>query len=499
MKDHSKKLNEIKESNESVFGELFGFGKEQEVQGIGQIEKVGTGKYRIGNSLITGIQGASDSEILNYDFKNSSLDWILDCVFEGALVLDLDKGILKSFGGVWKKGVFKGLAFSNHSTASFGIKGQKGQVQFGDQTVKPRYVPSYNTWNASVLDFFDGTIDRETGGILGMQDAVNGPIQQSLNILTLTPGKALNISVSSKLPVRGPAGKMQAAPVSAVHKIVMIKRIDSNSSDITLEVTNGETGQLSKKTFPWSEFKKAGASSMVFQPNVTQSFFGIDLKDKSVSAEVMDSGKNTLSHSPDSEDDTNKKLAGTQQTFDLRLIPYLNLDKPAPGASGKIEPGIKETEAYFYSPTADYLNKFNAVKKNIENGTFQSDINLISSGIKNGLIKGYYDNPALANMFNNIQGGGSAYKDYVMPLRRLGDFMVYFVDRIYDKGDNAKSNEPIQNLIKSKLKKVLNIDSYIKAAQTTATTASPAAVTQKPQPKIKMKEGIVKAIRDIIS
>jgi hypothetical protein len=504
MKDHSKKLNDLKENSNAIFIEAIGlrnpfYKKEEPQYGIGQIEKIDTGQYRMGNSLITGIQGVSDSEILNYDWKNSSLDWLLDCVFEGILVLDLDKGILKSFGGVWKKGVFKGLAFSNHSTASFGLKGQSGQVQFGDETVSPRYVPAYNTWNASVLDFFDGTIDRETGGILGMQDAVNGAVNKKINILTLTPGKSLNISVRSKVPVRGAGGKMQAAPVSAVHKIVMVKRIDSRSSDITLEVTNGETGQASIKNFPWSEFKKAGIGSMTFQPNVNQSFFGLDLKDKSVSAEIMDSGKDTLSHSPTSDDETNKKLAKTQQTFDLKSIPYLNLDKPAPGAAGKITSGMKDTEAYFYSPTSDYLNKFNEVKKGIESGTFQSDINLIASGVKNGLIKGYYDNPSLANMFNDVKGGESAYKDYIMPLRRLGDFMVYFVDRIYIQGDNTKPDEKTQDLIKTKLKKVLGIDSYIKAVAPAAAPATAPAAAKKPQGKFNMKEDIVKAIKNIIS
>ena len=500
MKDHSKKLHDLKENSESIFGELFGSGKKTPEVTHGVIQKIDTGKYRMGNSLITGIPGATDSEILNFDWENSALNWLLDCEFEGILNLDLDKGVLNSFGGIWKSGVFKGLAFSNHSTASFGIK-EDSKVQFGDGVIKPRYVAPYNTWKVSPVAFFDGTIDRETGGILGIPDAANGPISKPLSILSLVPGKSIEISVRPKLPVRGSSGKMEAAPVSAVHSIKMIKRIDSRSSDITIEVTNGETRKVLSKTFPWSEFRKGGIQSTQFIPGQTLNFFGLDLSEKNVTAEVVESGKNKLSHAPAQNADIEKKLATSQQVFDLKKLPYINIDKPAPGASGKMEPGMKVTEAYFYLPTTDYLNKFNEVSKNINSGVVASDIDIIASGIRSGLITGYYDNKILAPIFNNVVGGNSAPEGYAMPLKRLGDLIQFFVDRIYVQGDNAKINKPIQDLIKSKLKKALDIDSHIKstapaASAPEATTAPSAPVVPKINPK---NESIINSLKNIIS
>lgn len=501
MKDHSKKLNNLKENNESIFGELFGFGKKSPQPTYGMVQKIDVGKYRMGNSLITGIPGATDSEILNFDWENSSLSWLLDCEFEGILNLDLDNGVLKSFGGVWKKGVFKGLAFSNHSTASFGVKGDS-QVQFGDGIIKPRYVAPYNTWKVSPLEFVDGTIDRETGGVLGIPDAANGPVSKVLNILSLVPGKSLQISVRSKLPVRGSSGKMEPAPVSAIHSVKMIKRIDSKNSDISIEITNGETNKVFSKTFPWSEFRKSGVQSMQFTPGQTLNFFGLDLSDKNVSAEIVESRKSSLSHSPERDAAVEKKLATSQQVFDLKKLPYINIDKPAPGVSGKMEPGMKMTEVYFYLPTTDYLNKFSEVSKNIENGVLTSDIDIIASGIRSGLISGYYDNKILAPLFNGVVGVGKAPDGYALPLKRLGDFLQFFVDRIYVQGDNAKINKPVQDLIKNKLKKVLQIDSYIKlvAAEPGTTSPSNQAPTEPIKPKIKLKnESIINSLKNIIS
>lgn len=325
MKDHSKKLNNLKENNESIFGELFGFGKKNPETPHGLVQKIDVGKYRMGNSLIVGIPGATDSEILNFDWKNSALSWLLDCEFEGVLNLDLDKEVLKAFGGIWKKGVFKGLVFSNHSTSSFGLKGQDSQVQFGDGVIKPRYAAPYTTWHVSPMNFVDGTIDRETGGILGVSDSPNMQITNTFNILSLIPGKAIKIISKSNLPVRTDSGKMGTAP-SVIHTIKMIKRIDAINSDITLEITNGDNQEVFIKTFPWSEFRKGGIESLYFTPGKTINFFGIDLSNKKVFAEVIETGKSSLSHEP--------------QTSVKPETPT----KPQPSVSKGVQPKIRLSE-----------------------------------------------------------------------------------------------------------------------------------------------------------
>lgn len=542
MKESSKRFQELKNESDKIFQEaitdyrlrnpiikakaamddtgeektFYGFQspiykkekeKEKEGEDAGSvIQKIGTGKYRMGKSIIHGLQGASESEVLNYDWENSTLDWLLDCEFEGILNLDLKKGILQSFGGIWKSGVFKGLTFGNHSSASFGVKGQDSKVEFGDGVIKPRYVPSYATWHVSPMAFVSGTIARETGGIFGKPDAPNGPVTQSFNVLTLAPGKSLKISVSSKLPVRGQGGKMEKAPVSAVHEIRMIKRIDSNNSDVTLEIINGENNKVVKETFPWSEFRKSGEKSLIYNPGQNMGLLnmaGIDLSDKSTSSEVVEGSKGSLISSPQKDAEAEKKLATTQQTFDLKKVPYLNIDKPAPGASGKIEPGMKETEVYFYSPNTDYLNKFNEVSKNIESGVMTSDMDIIASGIRNGVITGYYNYPFLKELFNNVQGGEAAPEGYAVPMKRLNDFYQYFVDRIYSQGDNGKINKPVQDLIKRKVKRALGVDAKIKAQQASgAEEAQPETGGVTPTPKkveAPVAEGVLISMRKIIS
>ena len=504
MKDHSKNLKNLKENSDTIFNELFG-SKKQEVEGNKFIEKIGTNKFRMGNSIILSVQGATETEMLSYDWENSSLDWLLECVFTGILNLDLKKGILNSFGGEWKVGVFRGLSFGNHSKASFGIKGQESKVKFGDGVVKPRYVAKYDTWKVSPMAFVSGTIDRESGGILGMPDAHNAPVTTPFNILTLTPGKQLAISVASKLPVRGDNGKMQKAQPTATHTIKMLKRIDSKSSDVSLEITNGETSKSITQSFPWSEFLKNGIKSLMYVPGETMGLLklaGIDLSEKNTTAEVNETGKSTLTQSSAQNVAIEKQLAKTQQTFDLKKVPYLNIDKPAPGASGKMEPGMKNTEVFFYLPKADYLNKFNEVKRNIESGQMAADIDLIVSGIRNNVINGYYDNLFLKNMFNNIQGGKATPAEYAVPMKKLNDFMQFFVDRIYVQGDNGSVDKATQDAVKSKIKKALAIDSYIKPEAQVPGAEVPAKTVAPPKKKgsqVQMTESVRDAVRNIIS
>lgn len=506
MENHSRKINKIKKDSDSVFSEIFGFGKKKNKPNmpVGAVQKIGN-IYRMGKSVITSIQGASEMDFLSYDWESSPLSWLIDCEFEGSLWLDLKKGILVSFGGIWKDGVFLGKSFSAVKNASFGVPGsENNNVEFGKPGVSsPIYYPSYDSWHAPFINFKSGTIHDGYGGILGMEDAKIGPVTNSFNLLTLLPGYELVFKMNSSTPVRGDKGRMERAPVNTIHRIKMLKRIDSKSSDIELKIENGETNKEYFKDYPWTEFVEDGGNALIYGRGGGLSDwmkgFGIDLSSGGVTAEVRVSGKSNLKDLPYNKVGVEKKLATSQQSFDLKKIPYLNIDKPYNGSDGKFKPGLKGSEAYFYMPRTEYLNKFNEVKRNIESGVMAADMDMIASGIRNGVITGFHNNLYLKSIFNNIKGDEQTPDDYASALGRLDDFMRYFVDRIYKQGDNGSINKPVQDIIKGKIKSSLRVDSYIKNSNQAPGTKKPQRAKGKTIKPISLSESIVYSMKKIIS
>lgn len=482
MKDQSKKLQNLKEDSNAVFQELFGLGKKQEepeVIGTGYVEKVGEGMYRMGNSLITGLVNTVEAEIMHFNWADSKLNWLLDCEFEGVLNLDLRNEVLIAFAGIWKSGVFRGKTFANSEISSF----EGGEFGVAG-VVKPVFVPEYTRWKTNPINFADGTILRETGGILGIEDAPNGPITGDINIISIPPRRTIEIRLRSNV----------------IHKINFIKRIDDVSSNFVIEIENGETNQVEKKTIGWESFRMNGGKDMVFNPNKSASILGFKLSDRIVSAKVVSTGKASLKTF--TQPGEQAPPAG-QESLELSNIPFLGINKiPRKGGS--------ETSIYFNFPTQNHLQGYNNAVKSIKNGWIKSYITQAKSALDNNVITGA---PVNYRYLSGLIGTdadadvNTLDKDLINSLNGLENFLKYFVDTMVrrvrktgkEKGIMDIQDEIGKNIVKNRLKSLLGVESEEEKIPTTTPSAAP--VAKKP-PKLKVprakNESIRRTIRDII-
>ena len=471
MKYQSKKLQELKKDNSVVFEGIFGKKKVPQ-QGTGQVQIIGIGKYRMGNSIITKIHGTSEAGLTNYDFANSDLNWLLDAKFEGVLNLDLDKGILKSFAGVWMEGVFKGLVFGNGSTFEGG--------KFGDGITKPVYHPPFDTWKTSPLNFIDGTINRETGGLLGIPNAPNGVVD-NVNLISIEPGKSLTIKLKNNI----------------IHKINFKKRIDSMNSDFTIEVVNGETGEIKDKTFDWANSKQS--LNKPFYPYKLQEFLGLDLSAGVISATISTSGRDTLSHKSDGSQVPNS-LAKEQQQFSFADMPFLGISGIPRGKGGTPD------KIYFNFPTANHKNSHGKVVSLIKQGWIKSYITQIKTALEQGVLRGA---PATHQYLSNIIGKDADAdittmdQDLVNSLNGMENFLKYFVETMVRRVRKSGAEKGLTDVvdvkgkeaIKNKLKELFGLTEPLKQKVVKKTAPSGGS-------KIKnkfLKEGIREAVREIIS
>ena len=481
MKDQSNKLHELKENSNAVFQELFGK-KEAPQQGAGQIVKIGPGNYRMGKSVITGLQGASDTEILNYDFESSKLSWLLDCHFEGILNLDLKRGELEAFAGTWKSGIFQGKIFGNKSVFEGGQFGVPGQIA-------PKYVPTYDTWKTSPMNFGNGTIDRETGGILGIPNAPDGEIKGDINIISIQPGKSITIKLRNNV----------------VHTINFLKRIDSRNSDFTIETIDGATKKSTNKTFEWADSKNALMKP--FNPYKTASFLGLDLSAKVVSATISSSGKDTLTHKAQGGARVEPKaLSKELQVMKLAELPFLGISKIT-------RPTNKAGEAvslYFNFPTPEHKAGHGKVVQSIKQGWVKSYITQLRTAITNKALKGA---PSTHKYLANIIG-----EDPELDVNELGDenlvnsingienFLKYFVNTTVSnvrksgaqKGITGVDDKIGRETINNKLKELLGVAEAAPEEKTpVATKAAPKSSLNKGANVV--KESVRSAVREIIS
>lgn len=479
MKGQSKKLKELKESNSAVFEGIFRK-KEYPQKGAGQVIKIGPDKFKMGKSVITNLQGANYIELINFDFENSRLSWLLESHFEGILNLDLKKGELVAFAGVWKSGTFKGGSFGFGSVFEGGQFGVPGQIA-------PKYHPSYDTWKPSPMNFGEGTIYKETGGILGIPNAPNGPIKGDINIISIQPGKSITIKLRNNV----------------VHTINFLKRIDNKSSDFIIETIDGITKKTTRKTFEWADSKKA--LNKPFNPYKTLSFLGLDLSAKVVSAIISSTGKDILTHKVQGQKRVEpNKLSKQLRSMKLAELPFLGISRIKRPSNRGVEPFT----LYFNFPTESHKTGFNKIVKSIKQGWLKSYITQLRTALNNGVIKGA---PSTHKYLAKIIG-----EDSELDVRTLGDenlvnalngmenFLKYFVNTMVtnvrksgtQKGATGVDDTIGREVIDNKLKELLGV------------TKAPESATQpnaKPKPKktISRKnltsEGIRQAVREVIS
>lgn len=483
MERKIKELKNITENSNNVFKEIFGFGKKStqpEVTGLGQVTKIGEDTYLMGDyGVVTKLRGVSEHLFLNFDFKQSSISWLLDAKFKGELTLKLTgQPELTTFRGAWYSGTFKGKFFSQSSEFLGG--------QFGDFDSRPTLLSPYLNWKVSPWFFYDGVIENNMGGILGIEDLKPGFIDYSFNILAFKPGTLITIELND--------GK--------IHTVTCINRLGGKSRKFIYDVKSGYENSVTRVSYDWSDIRSS--SKIEFHKNTTINLqspikhINIFKLDVSVGIKSVSVSVAGTTGPVSAGNFSNIDFANTQQKYDLGKIPVIAIKAQQRGSSGKLMglPEAAKGYAYFYIPDQSYMNKFNEVVNNISNGNFQRDISLIKGAIKNGVLTGYDETfPYLASI---LPKGDTkvAPKEVKESLKRLEDFIRFFVDRIYIQGDNSKEDDARQQLLIDKLKSSIGIKV---APESQPTTASKPGASKKSS-KIKIPESIVRDfVRKIIS
>lgn len=494
MKYHSKKLNNLKENSDAVFEGLFSSKNQQNTtqQGSGQVVKVGDGKYRMGNSVITELKGAPEAVFLGYDFEKSSLKWLLDSVFEGKIEINLSTTPhgLVNFDGKWKSGVFKGKYFGPYSEFLGG--------QFGDENSSPNFLGNYENWKVSPHYFFSGVIKNSNEGVLGYRNLAFGNIDNSFNILSIPPGALVTIELNGGVK----------------HTIYCIERIGSGGNMLSYEVVNGKTEKKYEVSHDWFEIRGKTPTEFLKKTNINLQtanksieIFGLDISEGIVSA-VMSSAKTSgvvgsQFKKEEPKEKTEEELSKIQQHYDLSRAPFLGIKKL--GGDYYNEQGIlvknNVGRVYFNAPDAEELKQFENVVKNLNNRVLENDFRRLKSWLDAKAITGAPTKyPWLANLIGaDTVGRKIEDQKFIESLNRIEAFLKYFVDIIVKyagksnkaKGNTNVPNTQIQDLIKTNLKNYLGIKSAPASAPETPTTIKP-----KITPK---SESIVNSLKNIIS
>ncbi len=443
MNNQYKKLQNLRESNDAIFQELFGLGNKQQNQssGSGQVEKVGEGKYRMGNSVITELKGAPEAVFLGYDFEKSPLKWLLDATFEGGIEINLSTTphSLENFNGSWKSGVYKGKYFGPYSIFLGG--------QFGDESSEPLFLPEYVNWKANPHYFFSGKIKNSNEGVLGLRNLPFGKIQNSFNILSIAPGTMITIELNGGVK----------------HMIKCISRLGSNRF-FSYKVTNGKTKKEYEVTHEWSEIRGNSAVDFLKNTNINlQSsnksigIFGLDISEGIVSVSVSSPGTSGQVGSSFKPEETPADLSKKQVSYELANLPFLGIEKiPRKGGS--------ETSLYFNFPNTSIQDEFNNITGLLKQGWINSYIKQIKTAKDYGILSGA---PVNYNFLATLIGKDPSVdvknldKDTVNALNGLESFLKSFVNTmvrrvrktgaekgLYDVEDTI-GKEMIKNQIKS--------------------------------------------------
>jgi hypothetical protein len=475
MKHHSKKINEIKESNNFVFEGIFGNKKQNVVQqGSGQAEKVGQGKYRIGKSIVTELKGAPEAVFLGYDFEKSPLKWLLDSVFEGGLDINLSTTphSLVNFSGKWKSGVYKGQYFGRYSEFLGG--------QFGDESSSPKFFGPYNMWMTSPHYFFSGIMDNTKEGILGYRNLSFGNIKNSFNILSIPPGAVVTIELNG--------GKK--------HTIYCARRFSNKDNVLSYNIVNGKTNEEYEVTKDWADIRGNTPTEFLKKTNINLQtaskiieIFGLDISEGIVSASMSSAGSTSArkTEEPVKEpvEKTEEELSKTQQHYDLSRAPFIGIKKLGGEYWNENGESVKNNvgRIYFNAPDSEYLKQFENVVKNLDNKVIEADFRKLRSSLESGFISGAPVNyPWLANLIGKDKDSKKIEDArFLESLNRIEAFLKYFVDIIVKyagitnraKGNASEPNQQIKDLIKTNLRGYLGRPIAASGAKKTTTPSKP--------------------------
>lgn len=483
MNNQSKKLQNLRESSDAIFQELFGLGKKQAPAGpvyeddVIFIDSAHRMVFPKTNSTI-------EKPLPNYgvwaDIKWESPDfnWLIDASFQASAAKISGKGDSRKVEEfqdcIWVGGDFRGNKF---------IRGQ-----FNGGTFVGQFGPGAK-WNTSPFNFIDGT-NRETETILGLPNISNLRKDKfKFNIIAVTPGNDITINLAN----------------GVTHKISVLKRLDDRSSIFSYEVTNGSNKEKKVVNLKWNQLRGQNAaefqSNTVFAtnaiPGVFTKFFMLPFESPIKDIEI-DSSQSFEQPQWTEKEETPADLSKKQVSYELSRLPLGIPSIPRKG-EGKDTIG----NIYFNFPSATEQAGFNEVVKALDKNWLSAYIKKVKAALDNGVISEIpAQYPYLANLMkSNIVSEAAPIIDQDTQNALLGieNFLKYFVGtmvRRFRKSGAEKGLYDVEdtigrNAIKNKLKMQLGV----KPQQAVpAQTSAPA--TKQPVRKQKVAES--KSVKDYV-
>lgn len=511
MKDHSKKLNDLKETNSSIFEGILGYkaGKTaasdknwNKQVSMGNLTKNGflfeneyiqvnpdeSVVFRNGSIVKEVVTGWPSLRELNFSDKNYR--WLVeDGVKFSCERMSVRNGVISFIRGRWLSGVFRG-------SSMVGVKFDGGYFDGG--------IFEAGSWGVGAFNFINGRWDVD-GSILGKRDITN--INQNkfnFNIIAVVPG--------TKIVIQMQDGKS--------HEITVLKRLDSKNSDFYFNIKSYGVEKPVPAKISWSSIRENSEqefnTNTVFSnsqiPKLFTEVFNLQFTSPIIKVIVTNSEDYTQSVDlgVKEKEKTEEELSKTQEEYDLSNAPFIGI-KSLPDDEDAYwdERGVLVKNnigrVYFNAPDAVYLKQFENVVQNLNNNIIASDFTKLKSLIDNKIINGAPANYLwLANLIGkDTLGNKIEDKNIINSLNRIEAFLRYFVDIIVkyagkksrEVGKANIPNDKVKELIKINLRNILGVKFGEQPHG-----EQPVTQKTKIQPKIKPKnESIVSSLKDIIS
>lgn len=452
MNNQSKKLNELKKTNDSIFKEIFGFGKKpDENKSYYENDDILIDSQlrliikKTNSTIEKPLPTAGDWSQM--DWTSNELNWLEGSEFKAQSAMVNKEHKVEQFRNcIWQVGEFMGGKF---------IGGEFNGGEFNGQ-----FGPGAK-WNASIFSFKDGTT-METGTILGIPNITDlNKGRFKFNIIAVVPGNDIIINISNGI----------------THKISVLKRLDDKNSLFSYNVTNGVNNEQKNINVSWSELRGQNAtelqSNTVFAtnaiPGIFTKFFKLSFNAPIKNVEIK-SSTNLEKPQWSEVEETPADLSKKQVSYMLSKLPFGMPSIPRQGEK-------KDTigNVYFNFPSATEQAGFNEIVKALEKNWLSAYIKKVRAALDNGVISEIpAQYPYLANLMKSdvVAEAEAAPSEPVTPvidqdtqnaLLGIENFLKYFVGtmvRRFRKSGTEKGLYDIEdtvgkNAIKNKLKILL--------------------------------------------
>lgn len=290
----------------------------------------------------------AESQIDLIEWDRSPIKWIFSdkVQFLGKkLDLDLQKGIVKGFDGIWV-GPFKGGEFLGSS-----YKGSYFEGEFNSKN---------SAFQAKATAFIDGSfIDIDDKGILGLPNILK-PTRKQFNIIQVPEGYSLNMLTNKGVN----------------YKIDVIKRLDSEDSNFEYIVTDGGeiNPQPNQLILTWSEIR--ASYNNYFINSATKALpklLALD-SDENITEITIVKGQTPVVFKQEEKFDANKSYE-----IDFSKFPSLGIDSlNTPNASG--------TSVQIKIQNDSDVKQMQKIQNYLASNVFLNDISNIAKGVRIGSI-----------------------------------------------------------------------------------------------------------------